>query len=280
MAKRASGKYAYLIDDRSGRKIRYKDARTEWNGLRVHKKDWEPKHPQLTPPKLGPEATSLYNPRPDADNVPTTVKLGSLFGRGTPNTVASVGTVNINVAEVLDTTLLQAAFTLPVIATGVTAGGLGLSSTVGSVGVDTTEQADSQLLQTAFTLPNISVLEEAGGIALTSAFTSPTFSASSNLTLTGQSSATAHGGAGLNFNLTEVPAGHALTTGIGSLTFQASSQIAVTSPATSTAIGNVGISPTEDAGGLSLTSAHGTISISIDSSGWGIQTWGQNVWGT
>lgn len=280
MAKRASGKYAYLIDDRSGRKIRYKDARTEWNGLRVHKKDWEPKHPQLTPPKLGPEATSLYNPRPDADNVPTTVKLGSLFGRGTPNTVASVGAVNINVTEVLDTTLLQTAFTLPTIATGVTASGLGLSSTVGSVGVDTTEQADSQLLQTAFTLPNISVLEEAGGIALTSAFTSPTFSASSSLTLTGQSSATAHGGAGLNFNLTEVPAGHALTTGIGSLTFQASSQIAVTSPATSTAIGNVGISPTEDAGGLSLTSAHGTISISIDSSGWGIQTWGQNVWGT
>jgi hypothetical protein len=280
MAKRASGKYAYLIDDRSGRKIRYKDARTEWNGLRVHKKDWEPKHPQLTPPKLGPEATSLYNPRPDADNVPTTVKLGSLFGRGTPNTVASVGAVNINVVEVLDTTLLQTAFTLPTIATGVTAGGLGLSSTVGSVGVDTTEQADSQLLQTAFTLPNISVLEEVGGIALTSAFTSPTFSASSNLTLTGQSSATAHGGAGLNFNLTEVPAGHALTTGIGSLTFQASSQLAITSPGTSTAVGSVGISPTEDVGGLSLTSAHGTISISIDSSGWGIQTWGQNVWGT
>ena len=48
MAKRASGKYAYLIDDRSGRKIRYKDARTEWNGLRVYKKDWEPKHHQLT----------------------------------------------------------------------------------------------------------------------------------------------------------------------------------------------------------------------------------------
>lgn len=280
MAKRASGKYAYLIDDRSGRKIRYKDARTEWNGLRVHKKDWEPKHPQLTPPKLGPEATSLYNPRPDADNVPTTVKLGSLFGRGTPNTVASVGTVNINVAEVVDTTLLTTAFTLPVIATGVTAGGLGLSSTVGSVGVDTTEQADSQLLQTAFTLPNISVLEDADGIALTSAFTSPTFSASSNLTLTGQSAATAHGGTGLNFNLTEVPAGHALTTGIGSLTFQASSQLAITSPGTSTAIGSVGISPTEDVGGLSLTSAHGTISISIDSSGWGIQTWGQNVWGT
>jgi hypothetical protein len=81
MAKRASGKYAYLIDDRSGRKIRYKDARTEWNGLRVYKKDWEPKHPQLTPPKLGPEATSLDNPRPDVDNVPTTVRFG-IYGSG------------------------------------------------------------------------------------------------------------------------------------------------------------------------------------------------------
>jgi hypothetical protein len=63
MARRASGKYAYLIDDRSGRKIRYKDARTEWNGLRVHKNDWEPKQ-TLDPPQLGPEATS-YQIRPD-----------------------------------------------------------------------------------------------------------------------------------------------------------------------------------------------------------------------
>src|SRR6056300_1009602 len=120
MAKRASGKYAYLIDDRSGRKIRYKNARTEWNGLRVYKKDWEPKHPQLTPPKLGPEATSLDNPRPDVDNLPTTVRLGSLFGRGTPNTVSALGRVNINVAEDADSLLIQTAFTVPTIATGYT----------------------------------------------------------------------------------------------------------------------------------------------------------------
>jgi len=281
MAKRASGKHAYLIDDRSGRKIRYKDARTEWNGLRVHKKDWEPKHPQLTPPKLGPEATSLYNPRPDADVDLTTVKLGSLFGRGTPGTISAVGTVNINVAEVADTpSLLQTAFTLPTFATGVTATGIAATSARGSVNINTAENADSQLLQTAFTLPNISVLEEADGLGLSSGFTSPTFSASSNLTLTGQSSASAHGGTGLNFNLTEVPVGQPLSSGIGSLTFQASSQLAVTSPATATGIGTINISTEEDVGGLSLTSAHGTISISIDSSGWGIQSWGQNVWGT
>jgi len=244
MAKRASGKHAYLIDDRSGRKIRYKDARTEWNGLRVHKKDWEPKHPQLTPPKLGPEATSLYNPRPDADVDLTTVKLGSLFGRGTPSTVSAA------------------------------------TSARGSVNVNTAENADSQLLQTAFTLPNISVLEEADGLGLSSAFTSPTFSASSNVILTGQSSSSAHGGTGLNFNFTEVPVGQPLSSGIGSLTFQASSQLAVTSPATATGIGTINISTEEDVGGLSLTSAHGTISIAIDDQGWGAQSWGQNVWGT
>tara|TARA_R100000654_G_scaffold53597_1_gene79695 strand:- start:2024 stop:2869 length:846 start_codon:yes stop_codon:yes gene_type:complete len=281
MAKRASGKYAYLIDDRSGRKIRYKDARTEWNGLRVHKKDWEPKHPQLTPPKLGPEATSLYNPRPDADVDLTTVKLGSLFGRGTPNTVASVGKIIINVSELAESpSLLRVSFILPILATGVTASGVGLSSAIGSVNVSTAENADSQLLQAAFTIPNISVLEEADGLALSSAFTSPTPSASSSLILTGQSSASAHGGTGLAFNLTELPVGQQLSTGIGSLTFQTSSQLAITSPANTTGIGTINISAEEDVGGLSLTSAHGTISISIDSSGWGIQTWGQNVWGT
>ena len=41
MARYAKGKRAVLIDDRSGFKIRYKDARTEWTGSRVHKKDFE-----------------------------------------------------------------------------------------------------------------------------------------------------------------------------------------------------------------------------------------------
>jgi len=163
MAKRASGKYAYLIDDRSGRKIRYKDARTEWNGLRVYKKDWEPKHPQLTPPKLGPEATSLDNPRPDVDSVPTTVRLGSLFGRGTPNTVSSFGRVNINVAEEAVSLLMQTAFSVPTIATGYTLIGEALSSARGSVTINTAEDADSQLLQTAFGSFNFSAQENVSG---------------------------------------------------------------------------------------------------------------------
>ena len=64
----SSGKRAYLIDDRTGRKIRYRDARTEWTGLRVHKNELEEKHPQLTPPRVDPEPQSLWNPRPDGDD--------------------------------------------------------------------------------------------------------------------------------------------------------------------------------------------------------------------
>jgi len=81
MARRSSGKRAFLIDDRFGRKIRYKDARTEWNGLRVHKKDYESKQPQLDPVMPGPDAGALHHPRPDNDQDLTKVRLGPLHGK-------------------------------------------------------------------------------------------------------------------------------------------------------------------------------------------------------
>ena len=67
MGKYATGKHAVLIDDRSGFKIKYKNARTEWTGFRVYKGDWEPKQPQLDPQNYisGSEANILYKPRPD-----------------------------------------------------------------------------------------------------------------------------------------------------------------------------------------------------------------------
>jgi len=67
MAKHSTGKHAYIIDDRTGWKIPYRDARTEWNGMRVHKDQWEPKHPQLTPPRIAADNLGLRNPRPDND---------------------------------------------------------------------------------------------------------------------------------------------------------------------------------------------------------------------
>ena len=45
----------------------YTSLKTTWDGLRVEPEDWEPKHPQLTPPKNVVDATALFNPRPDND---------------------------------------------------------------------------------------------------------------------------------------------------------------------------------------------------------------------
>ena len=278
MAKRASGKYAYLIDDRSGRKIRYKDARTEWNGLRVYKKDWEPKHPQLTPPKLGPEATSLENPRPDTDNVPTTVRLGSLFGRGTPNTVSALGRVNINVAEDADSLLIQTAFTVPTIATGYTLIGESLSSARGSITINTAEDADSQLLQTAFGSFNFSAQENVAGQSSSTAQGSPVLSASSNFEATGQSLTSAQGST--DFSAQENADGQSSASAHGTLTFQASSTITSPNQSAATGIGTPIINTGEDADGLQLSSGFGTISIAIDNSGWGVDSWGANAWGT
>jgi hypothetical protein len=280
MAKRASGKYAYLIDDRSGRKIRYKDARTEWNGLRVYKKDWEPKHPQLTPPKLGPEATSLENPRPDSDNVPTTVRFG-IYGSGySPPAQVAFGSISIAVREEADSLIMQTAFSIPTIATGYTLIGEALSSTRGSVTINTAEDADSQLLQTALGSFSFSAQENVAGQSATTAKGSPTFSASSTADPTGQSLASAHGAAGLNFSGTEVPAGQELTSGIGSLTFQSSSTITSPNQSATTGIGTPTINTGEDVNGLQLSTGFGTISIAIDNTGWGADSWGANAWGT
>ena len=278
MAKRASGKYAYLIDDRSGRKIRYKDARTEWNGLRVYKKDWEPKHPQLTPPKLGPEATSLDNPRPDVDNVPTTVRFGIYGSAYSPPAQAFIGKVFINVREQADTQLLQTAFTIPTIATGYTLIGEALSSARGSVTINTAEDADSQLLQTAFGSLSFSAQENVAGQSLATARGDLTLSASSTHVATGESLTSAQGST--NFSAQENVDGQSSASAHGTLTFQASSTITSPSQSAATGIGTPIINTGEDADGLQLSTGFGTISIAIDNAGWGIDSWGANAWGT
>ena len=67
MAKYAKGKKSYAISDRGGQRVRYTQLKTTWDGLRVEKEEWEPKHPQLTPAKNVFDATALFNPRPDND---------------------------------------------------------------------------------------------------------------------------------------------------------------------------------------------------------------------
>lgn len=73
MARYARGKWSKAQDDRTGWKVSYKDLKTEWTGVRVHKSEWEPKHPQLDPPRRINDPQALSNPRPDTSNVNATV---------------------------------------------------------------------------------------------------------------------------------------------------------------------------------------------------------------
>ena len=61
----ASARKAWGISDRSGFRYRLKDMKKEWTGALVGPDEYEPKHPQLYPPKAAPDPQALRNPRPD-----------------------------------------------------------------------------------------------------------------------------------------------------------------------------------------------------------------------
>ena len=163
MSRRSSGKRAFLIDDRSGRKIRYKDARREWNGLRVHKKDWEGKQPQLDPVVPGPDVGALYQPRPDNDQDLSKVRLGPLNGN-----FQAVISLQFNPDVIISTTEDSV--------------GLGLTSAQNAAGLTFSAQENAVMSTATSSL---------GSLALTSQ-TNPS----------GQAGTSAQG-TGLVFNLTE-----------------------------------------------------------------------------
>ena len=163
MSRRSSGKRAFLIDDRSGRKIRYKDARREWNGLRVHKKDWEGKQPQLDPVVPGPDVGALYQPRPDNDQDLSKVRLGPLNGN-----FQAVISLQFNPDVIISTTEDSV--------------GLGLTASQGTPNLSAQENA---VMSTA--------TSSLGSLGLTAQTNpNPNVPATSN-----------HGATGLVFNLTE-----------------------------------------------------------------------------
>ena len=59
------GKHAQAISDRSGMAFPYNEMVKEWNGMLVHKSEFEPKHPQLEPKPHGGDAQGLENVRSD-----------------------------------------------------------------------------------------------------------------------------------------------------------------------------------------------------------------------
>ena len=74
MSNFAKGKYAKFISDRSGMEFPYKEMVKEWNGLRVHTSEFEPKQPQLEPRAHGADPEGLQNAKP-ARTEPTTENL-------------------------------------------------------------------------------------------------------------------------------------------------------------------------------------------------------------
>lgn len=63
----ASGRNAYGISDRSGRRYRLREMKTEWTGAKVGPDEFEPKHPQLFPPRAFPDPQALRDPRPESE---------------------------------------------------------------------------------------------------------------------------------------------------------------------------------------------------------------------
>ena len=61
----ARGKYAQAISDRSGMAFPYNEMVREWNGMFVHKSEYENKQPQLEPRPHGGDAQGLQNIRSD-----------------------------------------------------------------------------------------------------------------------------------------------------------------------------------------------------------------------
>ena len=163
--KYAKGANAKAIDDRTGFKVNLSDMRKEWNGLMVHKDEWEPKHPQLRP-RSAIDAQQLRNARPDTSTeivrVESTHKLNV-------QAIFNVGQVSVTLSAVpsgVATTLSVGAESLSVdinlSVTGVAGtGSVGnISSGIILAGVATTLSVGNEI-------PVSAVLET--GVAITSA---------------------------------------------------------------------------------------------------------------
>ena len=73
----ARGKYAQAISDRSGMAFPYNEMVREWNGMFVHKSEYEPKQPQLDPRFHGGDPQALRNARPQPAAVTSLIMLSN-----------------------------------------------------------------------------------------------------------------------------------------------------------------------------------------------------------
>jgi len=104
----ASGKNAWGISDRSGRRYRLVDMKVEWTGAKVGPDEFDPKQPQLSPPKAFPDPQALQNPRPESDLVAqraiqfgwNPVGFAGIEGLSPPNNLVAVGSVGTVTVEI------------------------------------------------------------------------------------------------------------------------------------------------------------------------------------
>ena len=95
MARHASGKRAWGLSDRSGFRYRLAEMIVEWNGLKVGPDEYEIKHPQLNPRRVGPDPQALFQPRPDT----ATEEAGQVLLMMNPFQSGSAGSSVITVFE-------------------------------------------------------------------------------------------------------------------------------------------------------------------------------------
>jgi len=239
MARYAKGKHAVLISDRTGWKIKYKDARTEWTGARVSKFEWEAKQPQLDPQKYIKHAAGgnvLYDPRPDNDSVPTTVRLGPLHSKYSGQAAITIGHVLVSTFE--------------------DAEGFGLTASLGTVVISIIAIPTGIEATSALGTEVISLTDVPDGIAMT-----------------------AEGPGTVLIPGIEVPDGMYVTASQGTLVFSATEipdGIEATS-AQGTVNAYPLITVTIDATALTMTAQQGTIGVTSPS--WGTFAWGDDLWG-
>jgi len=97
----ASGKNAWGISDRSGRRYRLRVMQVEWTGAKVGPDEFDPKHPQLFPPKASPDPQALRNPRPESGLLEqralqwgwNPVGFNYIPGISPPNNLVAIGSV-------------------------------------------------------------------------------------------------------------------------------------------------------------------------------------------
>jgi len=97
----ASGKDAWGISDRSGFRYRLREMKKEWTGSLVGPDEYESKHPQLYPPRIGTDAQALRDARPDRIEpvqVYVGVPLVELPSNAMPRSVGQVGTVGVSIS--------------------------------------------------------------------------------------------------------------------------------------------------------------------------------------